>query len=74
MSKALGQGLAGGPRALVAQALDAGSGTVRIGITGELARRAGVADDLTVSAWTAREADLVVAIALYTADRRETKL
>jgi 4'-phosphopantetheinyl transferase EntD len=64
-AKALGLGLAGGPRALVATALDAAAGTVTLRVAGEVAERLPAADGRTVVSHTARERDLVVASSLY---------
>jgi phosphopantetheinyl transferase/acyl carrier protein len=71
VAKALGHGMVGGPRSLVVQALDAASGVLQLGLTGEMARRAGHADggnghpdDLVMTAPTAREGHLIVAVCL----------
>lgn len=61
VAKALGQGMVGGPQALVVQALDAPGGMVRVGLAGELAHRLREAEGATFTAFTAREADLIVA-------------
>jgi phosphopantetheinyl transferase len=39
VAKALGQGLAGGPQALVVTQLDPHTGVVQVGLSGEMARR-----------------------------------
>jgi len=64
VAKAVGQGMIGGPRALVVQALDMHSGMVQIGLAGELARRVHNVDGSTLTAFTAREGDLILAISL----------
>jgi len=64
VAKALGQGLAAGPQALVVKALDSDQGTVRVSIAGELARQIHGGDSLMVTAYTAREESLIVAASL----------
>jgi phosphopantetheinyl transferase len=64
VAKALGQGMVGGPQALVVQALDMQSGLAQIGLAGELAHRVAEEDGVTLTAFTAREGDLVVATSL----------
>lgn len=66
VAKALGQGMVGGPQALVVQDLDVKSGRVQIGLGEALARRVRGADNLTLTAFTRREGDFVVATSLYT--------
>jgi phosphopantetheine--protein transferase-like protein len=65
VAKALGQGMIGGPQALVVQDLDAHSGRVEVSLAGELARRVRDEDGLALTAFTAREGDLVIATSLY---------
>ncbi|MBA3945864.1 MAG: polyketide synthase dehydratase domain-containing protein, partial [Herpetosiphonaceae bacterium] len=64
-AKALGQGMLGGPQAIVIQGLDEEVGLLRVGVTGELARQMPAADDAMLTAYTIREADLIVATSLY---------
>jgi len=63
VAKALGQGMIGGPQALVVKELDAGTGTVKVSLAGEMARRCPQSNN-TLTAHTARENDLIVATAL----------
>lgn len=70
VAKALGQGMVGGPQALVVQVLDAHSGMVQVGLAGELPRQAREADGLTLTAFTAREGDLIVATSLCRSEGR----
>ena len=65
VAKALGLGLAGGPRGIVAEQLDAARGTVRLRLSGEMALRLPAVDGRTFVAHTARERDVVVATSLY---------
>jgi phosphopantetheine--protein transferase-like protein len=65
VAKALGQGMIGGPQALCVEALDVHSGMVQIGLVGELARRAHDVNGSTLTAFTARAEDLIVAISLF---------
>jgi phosphopantetheinyl transferase len=64
-AKALGLGLAGGPRALVATAVDTVAGTVTLRVAGEIGERLPAANGHTLLSHTARERDLVVASSLY---------
>ena len=64
-AKALGLGLAGGPRALVATAIDVAAGTVTLRVGGEIAARLPEAGGRILVSHTARERDLVVAASLY---------
>jgi holo-[acyl-carrier protein] synthase len=68
VAKALGLGLVGGPRALVAEHLDAESGTVRMRLSGEMAARLPAVNGRTLIAHTSRDSDLVVATSLYTTE------
>jgi phosphopantetheinyl transferase len=68
VAKALGLGLVGGPRALVAEHLDAEKGTVRMRLTGEMAARLPAVNGRTLVAHTSRDSDLVVATSLYEAE------
>jgi len=66
VAKALGRGMVGGPQALVAQEVDARTGTVRITLAGEMAKLFPQFAGLhivgrAVTAYTAREGDLIVA-------------
>jgi len=70
VAKALGQGMVGGPQALVVQVLDADSGMVQVSLAGELPRQAREADGLTLTAFTAREGDLIVATSLCRSEGR----
>jgi phosphopantetheinyl transferase len=65
VAKAVGLGLAGGPRALVAEHLDAAAGTVRLRLSGEMAARLPAVNGRALVAHTALERDLVVATSLY---------
>jgi phosphopantetheine--protein transferase-like protein len=69
VAKALGHGMAGGPQALVVQVIDTQSGTVQIGLAGELLRRLPWAEATTFTALTAHEGDLIVAVS--TCERME---
>jgi acyl transferase domain-containing protein/phosphopantetheinyl transferase len=64
-AKALGVGLVGGPRALVADRLDAASGAVHLRLSGEMAERFPSVDGRVLLAHTARERDVIVATSLY---------
>ncbi|HZG67887.1 MAG TPA: polyketide synthase dehydratase domain-containing protein, partial [Herpetosiphonaceae bacterium] len=64
VAKALGQGMVGGPQALVVQAVDVQSGIVQVGLAGELSRRLPEAADATFTVLTAREGILIVALAI----------
>jgi phosphopantetheinyl transferase/acyl carrier protein len=68
VAKALGLGLVGGPRALVADRLDAESGTIHLRLSGEMARRFPAVDGRPLLAHTARERDVIVATSLYTGE------
>jgi phosphopantetheine--protein transferase-like protein len=72
-AKALGQGMVGGPQALVVQALDTKSGIAQISLAGELAHRVREADGIILTAFTAREGDLVVATSLYKSEEVDNK-
>jgi acyl transferase domain-containing protein/phosphopantetheinyl transferase/acyl carrier protein len=65
VAKALGLGLVGGPRALVADRLDPVSGTVQLRLSGEMAVRFPAVDGRPLLAHTARERDVIVATSLY---------
>ena len=67
VAKALGRGMVGGPQTLVAQELDAHTGRVRIALVGEMTRTGSVRPPIVggaVTAYTAREGDLIVATSL----------
>jgi len=64
VAKALGLGLVGGPRALVADRLDAESGTIQLRLSGEMAERFPAVDGRPLLAHTARERDVIVATSL----------
>jgi phosphopantetheine--protein transferase-like protein len=64
VAKALGQGMIGGPQALVAQQLEARTGRVKIVLAGEMAKLFPEFAGLHITAYTAREADLIVATSL----------
>jgi phosphopantetheinyl transferase/acyl carrier protein len=68
VAKALGLGLVGGPRALVAEHLDAENGTVRMRLSGEMAARLPAVNERTLIAHTSRDSGLVVATSLYTTE------
>jgi phosphopantetheinyl transferase len=68
VAKALGLGLLGGPRALVAEHLDAENGTVRLRLSGEMAARLPAVNGRTLVAHTSRDSGLVVATSLYTTE------
>jgi phosphopantetheinyl transferase len=65
VAKAVGLGLVGGPRALVAEHLDADAGTVRLRLSGEMAARLPAVNGRALVAHTALLRDLVVATSLY---------
>jgi phosphopantetheinyl transferase len=65
VAKALGQGLVGGPQALVIEELDSDTRTVHVGLAGEMAHRFPAISEGPIVAYTAREHDLIVATALY---------
>lgn len=65
VAKALGQGLVGGPQALVVQKLDPETGMVQVGLTGEMARRFPALHDRPTVVHTAQEKELIVATSLY---------
>ncbi len=67
VAKALGTGMIGGPRSLVARAVDPRTGSVRIALAGALARWAEGRADLPrdLYATTAREGELVVAVSHF---------
>jgi phosphopantetheinyl transferase/acyl carrier protein len=64
-AKALGLGMAGGPRGLVADRLDPVSGTVELHLSGEMAARFPAVNGQTLVAHTTRERDVIVATSLY---------
>jgi phosphopantetheinyl transferase len=72
-AKALGLGLAGGPQSLVVKELNPEAGTVQVGLVGELARRVHAGNHLTLTAFTARDGDLILATSLHTSDGRPKK-
>ncbi len=65
VAKALGQGMVGGPQALVVEEMGPDTGTVRVGLVGEMARRFPAVNGGSMVAYTAREGDLVVATSLH---------
>jgi phosphopantetheinyl transferase len=65
VAKALGLGLVGGPRALVAERLDPESGAVHLRLSGEMSARFPAVDGRPLLAHTARERDVIVATSLY---------
>jgi 4'-phosphopantetheinyl transferase EntD len=65
VAKALGLGLVGGPRALVAERLDPASGAVHLRLSGEMSLRFPAVDGRPLLAHTARERDVIVATSLY---------
>jgi acyl transferase domain-containing protein/phosphopantetheinyl transferase len=67
VAKALGLGLVGGPRALVAAHLDSVSGTVQLRLSGEMALRFPAVDGRPLLAHTTRERDVIVATSLLPA-------
>jgi phosphopantetheinyl transferase/acyl carrier protein len=86
VAKAVGQGLIEGPQSVIVKALDTHNGTVQISLAGKLARRVRDVDGSmrrrvrdsggtprqrsALGAVTAREGDLILAIALYKPNRR----
>jgi phosphopantetheine--protein transferase-like protein len=62
VAKALGQGMIGGPQALAVKALDVGTGSVKVSLAGEMARRCPESNNM-LTAYTVREGDLIVATA-----------
>jgi phosphopantetheine--protein transferase-like protein len=63
VAKALGQGMMGGPQGLVVKGLDAHTGAVKVSLAGEMSRRCPEFNN-TLTAYTAREGDWIVATAL----------
>jgi len=61
IAKALGRGLIDGPKGLVAQHLDPGTGVVKATLSGEMARQLPEMADTELTAYTAREGDMIVA-------------
>ena len=65
VAKALGQGLVGGPQAFIVKKLDPETGTVHVGLAGEMARRLPAANRRPLVVYTAQEDELIVATSLY---------
>jgi phosphopantetheinyl transferase len=65
VAKALGLGLAGGPRALVIERIDAATGIARLRLAGEMAARLPALSGRAFVAHTARERDLIMATSLH---------
>jgi phosphopantetheinyl transferase/acyl carrier protein len=65
VAKSLGQGMFGGTGGLMVQELDARSGIVRIALVGELAIQFPEFNETCLTAYTARERDLIVSSSLY---------
>jgi acyl transferase domain-containing protein len=65
VGKALGRGLMGNPLNLEARSVDTNLGTVSLGVTGRLAQEFPGLVGSSVTAFTGREGDLIVATALY---------
>ena len=65
VAKALGQGLVGGPQAFVVKKLDLETGTVHVGLAGEMARRLPATNERPLVVYTAQEDELIVATSLY---------
>ncbi len=63
VGKALGRGLFGRPRALVAQDIDAQTGTVAVRVLAELAAELPEFAGVVIRADTTRDGDVVVAVA-----------
>jgi phosphopantetheinyl transferase/acyl carrier protein len=70
IAKALGQGMVGGPQALVVDQVDPHTGTVQVRLSGEQASRASQANGIHLTAHTACEGALVVAVSLYRSEER----
>jgi len=64
VAKALGRGMVGGPRGLVTQALNTHTGRVEIGLAGKMASLFPEFDGRLITAYTAREGNLIVASSL----------
>ncbi len=64
-AKALGEGMVGGPQALVVQGMDEDPLRLRVEVAGELGRRMPEAASSSLVAYTIQEEDLVVAACLY---------
>jgi phosphopantetheine--protein transferase-like protein len=65
VAKALGRGLLGGPKGVVARQLDAEMGVVRLSLAGEMARQFPELGDTHLTAHTTREGNLIVASSFY---------
>jgi acyl transferase domain-containing protein/phosphopantetheinyl transferase len=66
VAKALGEGMVGGPQALVVKNLDPDTGIVQVGLAGELASRFPEVNGGHIVAYTTLESDLIVATSLFT--------
>jgi phosphopantetheine--protein transferase-like protein len=65
VAKALGRGMMGGPRSLVAQQLDARTGIVKVALSGEMAKQFPELSDTRLTAYTALEGNVIVASSVY---------
>jgi phosphopantetheinyl transferase len=64
VAKALGRGLMGGPRGLLAQRLDARKGIVELTVSGTMAKEFPELRGINLTAFTLREGDLIFASSL----------
>jgi len=62
--------MVGGPQALVVDQVDPHTGTVQVRLSGEQASRASRANGMHLTAHTACEGALVVAVSLYRSEER----
>jgi phosphopantetheine--protein transferase-like protein len=65
VAKALGRGMMGEPRSLIVQALDARTGVVKVTLSGGMAEQFPELHNTYLTAFTARERDLIVASSCY---------
>ena len=74
VAKALGQGLAGGPHAVVVESLDTDTGAVHVHLEGEMARRFPEENGNQIVAHTSRDGDLIVATSIRaSSEHKETE-
>ena len=73
VGKAIGRGMEGGPRSLVAHDLNREDGTVMVRVVGELARLCPEWSAGTIAARTVRDGDYVVAVSLCSRSQEQIK-
>ncbi|HEY0385474.1 MAG TPA: polyketide synthase dehydratase domain-containing protein, partial [Pyrinomonadaceae bacterium] len=65
IAKALGRGMIGGPGGLTAKHFEAHTGIVTMALSGEMAKQFNELGDMRLTAYTAREGNLIVASSFY---------